>query len=130
MWPWSNAGLGTSDAAPDPSPVDCDPSSTRWSAGGVSNASGEVKIQTLGMYDGAAVGKYKVTVYKMVTEGSSQDTIDSPSSSSVVDSYMVVDLKYQSPETTPLEVEVTSSQLTMEPIDVGTPIKLKQKSLD
>ena len=45
-----------------------DAANSRWNAAGVTDKSGKAKIRTLSQYDGAAAGKYKVTVTKTYVE--------------------------------------------------------------
>ena len=44
--------------------INIDPSSS-WSAGGVTDKNGVVKLRTMGQYEGAPLGKYKVGVRKV-----------------------------------------------------------------
>ena len=105
-----------------------DSANSQWAAGGSTDAAGVANFVTLGQYQGVAPGKYKVTVSKSVSEGGpSAVAVDSPSSISTTKTFLLVDPKFQSFETTPLEIEVTEASMVLDTIDVGVPIKIEQK---
>ncbi len=97
--------------------------SNGWASGGSSDAEGNVKVMTLGKYEGAPEGKYKVVVAKTVTEGGSGDS-NNPAVSTESKIYDYVDLKYKLADKTPLEIEIAASDAgEAKVIDVGSPIK-------
>ncbi len=99
-------------------------SSNPWASGGSSDASGNVKVMTLGKYEGAAEGKYKVIVAKTVTDSAAAAASNDPAASTEHKIYDYVDLQYKLAEKTPLEIEVSASDAgTPKVIDVGPPIK-------
>lgn len=103
-----------------------DSANIRWACGGTSDAMGKVVVQTLGKFPGAPVGTYKATVYKTLVEDMTPGVEDSPSSTKVFETFLLVDLNFQSAETTTIEVTVASGENIPPPIDLGAPVKLKQ----
>ncbi|MCD0461439.1 carboxypeptidase regulatory-like domain-containing protein [Roseiconus lacunae] len=106
-----------------------DPSNRRWACGGATDAMGTVAIKTLGKYDGAPEGAYKVTFYKTETEGGGAGSGDDPSGSASNDSYMLVDPKFAAVESTPIEVTVTPGDAELAPVDLGKSVKIKQAKM-
>lgn len=104
-----------------------DSANSRWACGGTSDAMGKVIVQTLGKFPGAPIGTYKATVYKTLVEDMTPGVEDSPSSTKVFETFLLVDPKFQSAETTTIEVTVASGDNSPPPIDLGAPMKLKQK---
>jgi len=82
---------------------------SRWNASGTTGKDGKAKMRTLAKYDGAAEGKYKVTVVKTYIEplppGLTQPEIRSYVLPPPVE---YVHKNFAVPKTTPLELEVGS----------------------
>jgi len=106
-----------------------DKANSRWSGGGVTDATGQVSLKTLGEYEGVVPGSYKITFYKELTEGSSSGIGDDPTSTNTGKSFLVIDPKYQAEATTPVEIEVSQGVDTLPAIDVGDPVKVEQKMM-
>ena len=104
-----------------------DSANSRWACGGTSDATGKVVVQTLGKFPGAPVGSYKATIYKTLVEDMTPGVEDSPSSTKVFETFLLVDPKFQSAETSTIEVTVASGENNPPPIDLGAPVKIKQK---
>ena len=92
-----------------------------WVIGGSTNARGEAVLMTHGRFEGAPAGNYKVTVNKSVTTGQSES--DDPNIQSDVKIYDLVERKFRSVSTTPIEVEVTAGNNAPQTIDVGSAVK-------
>jgi hypothetical protein len=115
--------------------INTDPS-TNWSAGGGTDKNGVVKLRTMGQYDGAPVGKYKVGVRKTEIPDIIQDLpAERPSDSEGLKEYIrlvkeiddntfiLVEDKF-SISNTQLEVEITPSNLKGT-VDVSPAIRVK-----
>jgi hypothetical protein len=106
--------------------------SKNWSVGGKSDQAGKVILRTYGKFDGAPLGKYKVVILKEINEG--MDTYyealnrgDNNAASKVnVSIFSLVEAKYNSALTTPIEIEITPNQKTFE-IDAGSAVKEPRK---
>lgn len=96
--------------------------SNTWASGGSTDAMGEVKIMTMGKYDGAPAGKYKVTVDKISSDGSVGAGND-PAGSPAATQFRLVDPQFISLKTTTAELTVAEGVPTEETIDVGPAIK-------
>lgn len=96
-------------------------SPSKWTSGGVTNDSGVVDIQTYGKYSGAPVGKYKVCVSKELIE---EVPFDGPSENRPpAKSYSLVEKKYESAGTTPLEIDILEKS-NAESYDLGKAVKI------
>jgi hypothetical protein len=88
-------------------------------AGGVTNDSGEVIIQTYG-YKGAPVGKYKVTAVKIIKgelpPGTKLSRFNQP------DKYNLVDKSYSTEELSNQEIEIVAGKNEFS-IDFGAPVR-------
>ena len=82
-----------------------DPSSD-WSAGGATDQNGVLKLRTLGRYDGAPVGTYRVSVQKIIEDNT----------------FQVVDPKFAR-GVTELEVEITPRNFHFT-VDVGPAVRI------
>ena len=117
--------------------INVDPS-TNWSAGGVTDQNGVLKLRTMGRYNGAPVGKYKVAVQKTETPDISlpyDPPYDPPSDPAELREYnrlvkeirdntfLLVDEKF-SIEKTELEVEITPTELKVT-VDVSPAVRVK-----
>ena len=93
--------------------IPLDSANSRWNAGGVTDKSGKAKIRTLAQYDGAAPGKYKVTVMKKyiepLPEGQTYEEFLKTERPPAVE---YVHKKFATQSTTPLELEVGSSAVS------------------
>jgi hypothetical protein len=107
---------------------------SKWSATGITNASGVVELDTQGKYKGVPEGIYSVVVTKTFTEtpkyaGQSQpkdvsyEEWQKMLAADVSKSYNLVDLKFGSLETTTLEIKITPSGNNNQKIDVGKSIR-------
>ena len=92
-----------------------------WVSGGSTNENGEAVVMTHGKYPGAPAGKFKVTVNKTQTEGSA--TGNDPGVSSEVKMFDLVAAKYRAVTTTPIEVEISAGENTLDVIEVGSAVK-------
>jgi len=97
----------------------------KWAVGGTTDAKGVAKMYTHGSYEGAPEGKFKVTIVKQVVESLGEAT--SASMTPGGQAFNLVDLKYFTPEDTPLEIEVSGK--TKAEFDVGAAIKEPVKML-
>ena len=111
--------------------INVDPS-TSWSAGGVTDQDGVLKLRTMGRYMGAPVGKYKVAVQKIeVPDTKLPDEIPTDPAGAQeynrlvrqieANSFHVVDKKFAL-GVSELEVEITPSNLALT-VDVGPAIR-------
>lgn len=91
---------------------------SKWTVGGSTDADGVARIRTLAKYTGAPAGTYKVCVVKELVE-------DPPSPSGLSTFYDLVDQKFKSPKTTPLEITVSKGEGKPHAFDVGGAIKKK-----
>lgn len=99
-----------------------------FASGGSTDASGVAKIVTLGRYDGAPAGTYKVTIDKIVNDGPAVAE-DDPDGVTPVASYRVIDPKFSMADSTTAEITVAEGGTTEETIDVGAAIKEKMPEL-
>lgn len=99
-----------------------DDASNTWASGGATDTLGVVKIMTMGKYEGAPAGKYKVTVDKITSDGPAE-AVNDPAGSPPATLFRVVDAKFSSAKTTTAELSVTEGGLTEETIDVGPAVK-------
>ncbi|MDR1480071.1 MAG: carboxypeptidase-like regulatory domain-containing protein [Planctomycetaceae bacterium] len=110
-----------------------DSSQSKWVVGGRTDASGVCTLKTQGKYNGAPAGKYKIIVSK--TEKIESETAKQPvpQDSKAAEAYYAkisseekfydyVDLKYKSPNTSGLEIEITAGK-NEQTFDVGKSIK-------
>ncbi|MDR2346077.1 MAG: hypothetical protein LBE18_08425 [Planctomycetaceae bacterium] len=106
---------------------------SRWIVGGVTDSNGICKLKTLGKFDGAPVGKYKVTVEKTTTTESETAKKPQPSDPKELEEYYIkitneqkhydhVDSKYKSSATTDLEIEIIAGK-NEKNFDVGAAVQ-------
>lgn len=99
-----------------------------WSAGGTSDAQGNVEIYTRGQFKGAAPGKYKVTVSKIEQEplnftgDPESDYAAYEKAVAQQKSYYLVDPQYGDMNKTSLVVEVEAGK-AVEPLDLGKAVR-------
>jgi hypothetical protein len=108
---------------------------SKWSATGVTDASGKVEFYTHGKYKGVPKGTYRVVVQKTLTEepkyagqsqppeGVSYEKWQQMLASDKPKSYNVVDLNYGSRDSSPLEITVGSGSGKEQQVDVGKAIR-------
>jgi hypothetical protein len=108
-------------------------SDAKWSAGGVTDQDGVLKLRTMGRYAGAPAGTYKVSVSKIETPGISLP--DEPSTPEARREYnriakeienntfYTVDPKFGLGKTK-LEVEITPTNLKLS-VDVSPAVRIK-----
>ncbi|MDR2643312.1 MAG: carboxypeptidase-like regulatory domain-containing protein [Planctomycetaceae bacterium] len=108
---------------------------TPWTVGGLTDGNGICKLKTLGKFNGVPIGKYKVTVEKNVIQESETSKLPIPTDPQAREEYYAkirteekfydrVNLKYKSPTTTDLEIEIVGSK-NEKTFDVGKEIKQK-----
>ncbi|MDR1483708.1 MAG: hypothetical protein LBT09_02675 [Planctomycetaceae bacterium] len=108
---------------------------SKWSANGVTDKSGKVEFYTHGKYKGVAEGTYRVVVQKTFTEepkyagqvhppeGVSYEKWQQMLASDKPQSYNLVDLKFGSRDSSPLEIVVDPDSKKERSIDVGKSIR-------
>ena len=108
-----------------------DPNS-RWSAAGLTDASGKVEFFTHGRYRGVPEGEYQLTVCKIYSEqsqyqeppaGMDERTFNNLRAAENLGVYRLVDPIYDNPTTSPLEISVGRNQPQDRQFDVGKAIK-------
>lgn len=106
-----------------------------WGAGGTTDASGKVNLHTNGKYKGVPLGKYKVTISKMVTDPHPHPELkDGPEFRKylailkTLKTYRVVELQYSVITQTPLTIEITKEEKSYT-VDAGKKIKTVVKLL-
>lgn len=106
---------------------------SKWFPGGTTDSSGTTVLLTNGRYKGAPAGQYKITVHKTETEPANvppEPPTNSPDyhkwfnaySGARGASFSLVEEKYGSLETTPLELTVSGRTVT-ETFDVGKSVR-------
>jgi len=112
--------------------LNVDPSAL-WSVGGITDKDGTVKLRTEGRYNGAPLGKYKVSVEKMETPditmpGEPSNREEEKEYNRILKemadkTFYVVDRKYAL-GVSELEVEITPTNLKLE-VNVGPAVRIK-----
>ncbi|MDR1385335.1 MAG: hypothetical protein LBJ67_16015 [Planctomycetaceae bacterium] len=106
-----------------------DKSLSKWTVGAISQKNGEAVLKTLGQYNGAPAGKYKVTAMKTLiqdvegaklTEEQKAEGIGVPQKKTIY-----VNPKYEFENTTDLVVEIYEGT-NREEIDLGAPMKKEE----
>jgi len=108
-------------------------SSNKWSSGGTTDANGVVALVTHGQYKGVPAGKYKVSVFKKVGEGTPPPPLptdeasekaynDYYESGQTYDLFCLIEKQYTDLNTTPLEIEVVKGKNDIT-VDVGAPVR-------
>jgi hypothetical protein len=98
-----------------------------WSCGGTTGENGVAVIKTIGEYDGAPEGEYKVVISKLELPKlpeSSLSNLDAPPPSTGSEGVNLIDPKYSRPNTTPLKVKVAEGNATAS-FDVGPAVREK-----
>jgi len=119
-------GEPVSDAFVRLIPVD---SAMPWSCGATTTADGHAKIMTVGRFEGAPQGEYKVLISKLEMTPTIQADLSDLKSQKVSTSTAGFDLiepKYSDIKSTPLTANVTSNGLSCE-FDVEQAVRLKRK---
>jgi hypothetical protein len=96
-----------------------------WSCGATTDANGIAAVKTIGEFDGAPEGDYKVLISKLELSkatGTDLSNLDAPAKTQASEDVNLIDPKYSRPNTTPLEVKVAegNSEATF---DVGAPVR-------
>jgi len=91
-------------------------SDSKWSVGGKTDEKGEVRLATNGFYEGVPEGTYKITVWKMVVEHHAE-------TSEVIRQTDVVERKFSSEATTPLEITIGKGN-NNQTFDVGKAVSV------
>ncbi|MCL2348142.1 MAG: hypothetical protein FWC50_07750 [Planctomycetaceae bacterium] len=81
-----------------------------WGCAGFTNSSGSVALMTDGLYKGIPAGKYKVCVYRVDTEERPYQGYFESKKLPPPKSTVIVDLKYDDPDQTTLNLEVGSGK--------------------
>ena len=90
--------------------------------GGSTDASGKAVIRTLGEFEGAPVGTYKVCIIKEEIESGTPS--DDPMVSGTPSArFNLVDSQFESIDTTTLEIEVVAGDNAPPALDVGDAVK-------
>lgn len=103
-----------------------------WTVGGKTNSDGNTQLMTHGQYVGVPEGKYKVVLSKTENEGyeeyiKAKDRYDDAAAAKIdVKFYSVIDTEYNSPQTTPIEIEVTRKTKSLT-IDGGPIVRIEQE---
>jgi len=105
--------------------------SMTWSIGGVTDEQGIVVLWTHGKFRGAPAGMFKVAVNKLYNEGEKEmieagNREDFATAAKIqVNSFSYVKEEYNSVDTTPIEIEITSKSKMID-IDAGPAVKIKR----
>lgn len=105
--------------------------SMTWSIGGTTDEKGNVRLATHGKFEGAPLGKFKVVVFKTVSIGEKEyeeasNRGDLKAAEKIdVQVFSHVENRYNSPDTTPIEIEITKKDRLIE-VDAGKAVKIKQ----
>ena len=104
-----------------------DKENAKYQASSVTDAAGKAIMSTYG-FNGVPAGKYKVCIWKTITEGVKQYTNkDGELVNTEGTDYKTVESKYADAKTTPHEIEITGKGKKVEQtFDVGKPVKIKQ----
>jgi hypothetical protein len=119
----------TQDGKPlDDAVVDLVPTetaNTKYRASSVTDTNGKAFMATYG-FRGVPAGRYKVCIWKTVTEGVTKYTDkDGELQNTNGTEYRTVDSKYANAESTPHEIEITDKQNKSNiSFDVGKPVKI------
>ena len=98
----------------------------KYQATAITDDTGKAVATTYG-FDGVPAGKYKVCVWKTLTEPGKQirdgygDLVDAPGTE-----YRTVDPKYSFADSTPHEIEIVGKGTPPASFDVGKPVKIKK----
>ena len=85
-----------------------------WLVAGFTGEDGKARMWTHGKWEGAPLGKFKVTVEKFQNEGPEENPTGV---------YLIVAKKYTEVDTTDLEMEVVKKGKNEMTFDVGAPVK-------
>ena len=83
-----------------------------WSTAGITDENGNAKMRTYGKWNGAPLGKFKVTVIKYIAEGKENKEIF----------YSLVETQYTDPALSDLEIEIVKGE-NHKTFDVGNIVK-------
>lgn len=103
-----------------------DTANAKYQASSVTDETGKAVATTYG-FNGIPAGKYKVCVWKTLTEGVMQvtnsdgETVNTPGTE-----YKTIDPLYSEAHTTPHEIEVTNKKASPHSFDVGKPVKIRR----
>ncbi|MDR3233276.1 MAG: hypothetical protein LBT46_06400 [Planctomycetaceae bacterium] len=95
----------------------------RYTAGAVTNASGQAVMQTLGKYHGAVPGEYQITVLKTEFEVTPLAAAERGAPKENVVGYYTIDVRYGTVSTSPESITV-EQKTNRKTIDVGKAIRL------
>ena len=105
-----------------------------WSIGGTTDNNGNAQITTHGKFVGAPLGQFKVVIRKQINEGEDEyneamNRQDLAAAAKIdVKVFAYVDDVYNSPQTTPVEIEIKKGDKVIE-IDAGTSVKIQKEFL-
>jgi hypothetical protein len=95
-------------------------SNQKWACGGMTDAAGALRPKTHGLYDGVPAGKYKVCVSKTEIEAAPpRDETERPVPQKA---YRLVDKQYETPEMSPLEIDVVKGKNNFS-LDTGKSVR-------
>ncbi|MGL6196983.1 MAG: carboxypeptidase regulatory-like domain-containing protein [Thermoguttaceae bacterium] len=106
----------------------------KWAVGGVTNSDGNAVLSTHGKFKGAPLGKFKVLVFKQVSEGEEEyndamNRNDYMEAQKIdVNVYAYVEDIYNLPTTTPIEIEVVKGSKLIE-VDAGPAVEIRKEFL-
>ncbi|MDR2115544.1 MAG: hypothetical protein LBP87_04105 [Planctomycetaceae bacterium] len=102
-----------------------------WAIGCRTDENGHAPIRTHGEFTGVPLGKYKVVLAKQENEGyeeyvAAKNRYDEKAAEKIdVKFFSCVEEKYNAPETTPIEIEITPQSKIIE-IDAGPLVRIPQ----
>jgi len=107
--------------------------SMTWSIGGRTDDQGVATLWTHGKFRGAPVGTFKVALDKVANEGEDEllqalEREDGTAARIQVNSFSFVPAEYNSVETTPIEIEITSRSRMIE-VDAGPAVRIRREYL-
>ncbi|WP_437187288.1 carboxypeptidase regulatory-like domain-containing protein [Planctomicrobium sp. SH668] len=105
-----------------------DSNDLKWSCGGATDENGVAVLKTIGEFHGVPAGKYKVLISKLEippTSGTDLSNLNSKPAANSTGTANLVDLKFSSPASTPLELTVEKGR-SKQSFDVGAAVRVLQ----
>ena len=99
-------------------------SDSPWGTGGITNANGNVRVQTHGKFPGAPAGKYKITVSK-TENGTAGQASANMFATQTIQTFNLIDPVYAVSSSTPLDitVEAGKNKTPYPPFDLGAKVR-------
>jgi hypothetical protein len=94
-----------------------------WNATGGTDGNGKAVLFTQGKYPGVPAGKYKVIINKTVAEKEPSTFEGKPATVEI--GYYFIEEKYRDAQTSPLEIEITSTGERSFHLDAGKTVKIR-----